>query len=158
MFKPVLAATLFTLAACATASSPENEAKRLEREAELTFANDVRRGEEVDKICFTSTIRGFSNNTERAVVLRNGRQDYLVTTRSRCNDLEDAFSLGIRSSLSCIRRGSRLIGKDTLFARNFDGRPSISCLVDKIYEWDSKAGREATEVDAETPVDPSPAP
>ena len=146
MYRLALVAAILTLAGCSTTSSPENDAKRLEREAELTYANDARRGDEVKRICFTSTIDSFSQNTERAVVLRDGTRDYLVTTRSRCNDLEDAFSLGISSFSSCLTRGDTLIGKDSVFGRNFNGRPSLSCRVDKIYEWDPKADDpEATE-------------
>ncbi|MEL8054794.1 MAG: DUF6491 family protein [Pseudomonadota bacterium] len=139
MFKPVLAATLFTLAACATASSPENEAKRLEREAELTFANDIRRGEEVDKICFASQIDGFTNTTDRAVVVREGNDEFLITTRSRCDNLDFANSLAIKSSLSCLRRGDRIAGNQSVFGGNYGGPPSVRCFVDKIYKWDRDA-------------------
>lgn len=149
MLRLALAASLFTLGACATSLTPEQEAERLEREAELTFANDVRRGEEVDRLCFTSRIDGFTNTTERAVVVREGRDEYLITTRNRCNDLDFANSLGVRSSLSCLTRGDRIVGNQSVFGGNFGGPPSVSCLVDKIYEWDRNAEEAASE-EAET--------
>ncbi|MEM1087522.1 MAG: DUF6491 family protein [Pseudomonadota bacterium] len=151
MFKSVLALSLFVLGACAANLTPEQEAERLERIDELTFANDVRRGEEVDKICFTSQIDGFTNTTDRAVVVREGRDEFLITTRSRCDNLDFANALGVKSSLSCLRRGDRIVGNQSAFGGNFGGPPSVSCLVDQIYEWDRNA--ESAEASEETEED-----
>lgn len=147
MHKTAFAAMLFTLAACASGTSAEYEAERAERNAAEKFEGDPRRGEEVNKLCFASRIDGFTNSTNRAVVLREGNQEYLVTTRTRCPDLDDAMSLAVDSFSSCLSRGDKLIGAESVFGGNFGGPPSISCVVDKIYLWDSKA--EAPEEDAE---------
>jgi len=147
MHKSILATLLITLAACATETSAEFEAQRAERNAAEKFEGDPRRGEEVNKLCFASRIDGFTNSTNRAVVLREGNQEYLVTTRTRCPDLDDAMSLAVDSFSSCLSRGDKLIGADSVFGGNFGGSPSIACTVDKIYLWNSKA--EVPEKDAE---------
>lgn len=146
MHKTAFAAMLFTLAACASGTSAEYEAERAERNAAAKFEGDVRRGEEVNKLCFASRIDGFTNSTNRAVVLREGNKEYLVTTRTRCPDLDDAMSLAVDSFSSCLSRGDRLVGADNVFGRNITGAPSIACTVDRIYLWDSKA--EAPDTDA----------
>ncbi|MEO1643485.1 MAG: DUF6491 family protein [Pseudomonadota bacterium] len=149
MFRLVLAASLFTLGACATNLTPEQEAERAERIAEETFANDVRRGEEVDRLCFASQIDGFTNTTDRAVVVSEGSREYLITTRRRCDNLDNAMSLGVGGTFSCLRRGDRIVGLQSIRGDNFGGPPSVACLVDKIYEWDRQADEtEMTEDDA----------
>lgn len=148
MHKTVFALMLFTLAACATAT-PEQQAERAERIAEQTFANDVRRGEEVDRLCFANRIDGFTNTTDRAVVVSEGTREYLITTTNRCDNLDDAMSLAVDSFSSCLTRGDKIVGNQSVFGGNFGGPPSASCFVDKIYEWDRDADEtEATDKDA----------
>jgi len=89
MHRTAFAVMVFTLAACATATTPE---ERAEAEKVALFEDDPRRGAEVDKVCFSRTIDGFTNTTNRAVVISEGTKEYLVTTRSRCTDLDDAMS------------------------------------------------------------------
>lgn len=59
------AAMLFTVAACATATTPEaleaQQQAREEARAAEVFANDPRRGEEVKKVCFASQIDSFGD-------------------------------------------------------------------------------------------------
>ena len=145
MHRTAFAVMVFTLAACATATTPE---ERVEAEKIALFEDDPRRGAEVDKACFSRSISGFSNTTDRAVVISRGTKDYLVTTRTRCTDLDDALSLAVDSFSSCLTRGDRLIGKDSVFGYNSTGAPSFPCHVDKIYEWDSKATDETAEDEA----------
>jgi hypothetical protein len=147
MHKTAFAVMVFTLAACATATTPE---ERAEAEKVALFEDDPRRGAEVDKVCFSRTIDGFTNTTNRAVVISEGTKEYLVTTRSRCTDLDDAMSLAVDSFSSCLTRGDRLIGKDSVFGYNTAGTPSFPCHVDKIYEWDRKAKDESSESEADS--------
>lgn len=146
MHKTLLAVILLSLTACASGTPAEIEAQRAERNAADLFEGDPRRGEEVSKLCFAARIDGFTNSTDRAVVLREGNREYLVTTRTRCPDLDDAMSLAVDSFSSCLSRGDKLIGAESVFGGNFGGPPSIACFVDKIYEWDRNA--ETNESDA----------
>ena len=126
----------FALSACASALTPEERAEI--KSADL-FEDDPRRGDEVKKICFVSNIDGFSNASDRAVVISEGRKDYLVTTSHRCSDLDHALSVGIKSFSSCLSRGDKLIGRDSLTGHNTVGAAPIACHVSKIYKWDAKA-------------------
>ena len=129
LIAPALAALI--LGACATSQT--------EQDTEINVAEDPRVGEEVDRLCFTRGISGFGKTTDRTVVLRRGSQRYLVTTRNRCRDLDDALSLGIDSFSGCLSRGDQIIGIDSVFGHNFNHAPSFPCFVDKIYEWDPDA-------------------
>ena len=132
----IFAAMFLSLSACASALTPEEKAQQL---SESLYADDPRRGEEVNKLCFASSIDGFSQTTKRAVVVSEGLRDYLVTTRFRCNDLDHALSLGVKSFSACLRPGDKLIGSDSAFGLNSTGPGPQTCLVDKIYEWDADA-------------------
>ncbi|MEM6554754.1 MAG: DUF6491 family protein [Pseudomonadota bacterium] len=145
------AALLFTVAACATDTTPEAlEAREKARAAEV-FADDPRRGEEVKKICFASQIDGFGETTDRAVVVREGRDHYLIETFPGCFDLDFAQSLAIDSFSSCLSKGDRIIAFDSVFAHSSHSRINRSCLVKTIYEWDRDA--KDTETDETTDED-----
>ena len=103
--------------------SADTADERAERKSVALFEKDVRRGEEVSKLCFTSHIGGLSETTERADILRKGVKEYLVTTSQRCNALKRARSVSVESTSSCIRPGDRISG----------------CFVGEIYEWNSDA-------------------
>ncbi len=153
----VFAAMLLTVTACATATSPEAIEAREQAKAEAVFAGDPRRGEEVNRLCFASQIDSFGETTKRAVVVREGRNYFLVETYPGCFDLDWAQSLAFDSTSSCLSRGDRVFAFDNLFARSDNiGHPQ-SCRIKSIYEWDRDAeapvdetGEEDTEADAET--------
>jgi len=133
------------LMSCTTPSATEMAASA---EAEKP---DLRRGEEVRRVCFGSSISGFQKATRTSVVLSRGSKDYLVTTRNRCPDLQYSNSLALRSYSGCLTRGDKLIGFDTPFGRNTNGPPSIACYIDKIYEWNEDAAESEPAADTETP-------
>jgi len=135
----IFAGMVFVLAACATVTSPEDRAQKA---AEATYEGDARRGDEVKRICFASGIDGFTKTTNRSVIISNGTKDYLITTRNRCSDLSNALSLGVESYSSCLTRGDKLVGQDTVFGGSNRDIPSISCYVDKMYIWDEDAEAE----------------
>ncbi len=149
--RTAFAAMLFVISACATATTPEQQAAIDERVAEETFANDVRRGELIDKVCFTRQIDGFGLTTDRAVVINEGRKDYLVETFPGCFDLDWAQSLAIDSFSSCLRRGDRIFAFDSPFGRDRNGIHNQSCRIKAIYEWNKDA-----EADAEAETEDSP--
>ncbi len=149
LHRSLFAGMLFTLAACATATTES---------AEVTEEKiDPRRGEEVKRVCFSNSISGFGETTKTSVVMSKGTRQYLVTTRNRCSDLDDALSLATQTFDGCLSRGDKLIGFDSPFGPDNIGVSPIPCYVDKIYEWDRKAvadtqfdeeGAEATESEA----------
>ncbi|MEL7113241.1 MAG: DUF6491 family protein [Pseudomonadota bacterium] len=149
------AAMLFVVSACATATTPEQlEAREKDRAAEV-FADDPRRGEQVDKVCFARQIDSFGLTTKRAVVIREGGDRYLVETFAGCFDLDWAQSLAIDSFTSCLSKGDRIFAFDTPFGPDRHDRFQQSCRVKAIYKWDRDAlgAQEAEEEDLESEVE-----
>lgn len=145
------AVLLLAVSACATDTSPEALAEREQARAEEVFANDVRRGEQVDRVCFTRSIDSFGETTRRAVVIREGSDRYLVETFGGCFDLDWAQSLAVDSFSSCLSKGDRIIASDSAFG--FDKQDfQQSCRVKAIYEWDPDADS-ADDEDAEKESD-----
>lgn len=148
--RTALAVLLFSVSACATDTSPEAVAEREQARADQVFANDVRRGEEIDRVCFTRSIDSFGETTRRAVVIREGRDHYLVETFGGCFDLDWAQSLAIDSFSSCLTKGDRIFASDSAFG--FDKSDTRqSCRVKAIYEWDRDAEKaeETSEEDSD---------
>lgn len=142
------AVLLLTLSACATANTPEAIAEREQARADEVFANDIRRGEIVDRVCFASNIDSFGETTRRAVVVREGRDRYLIETFGGCFDLDWAQSLAIDSFSSCLTKGDRIFASDSAFG--FDKQDlRQSCRIKAIYEWDPDATKDADEDEGE---------
>ncbi|MEL6861641.1 MAG: DUF6491 family protein [Pseudomonadota bacterium] len=154
--RTAFAAMLFVISACATATTPEQQAEIDERIAEETFANDVRRGEKVDKVCFTREIDGFGMTTDRAVVINEGRKDYLVETFPGCFDLDWAQALAFDSFSSCLRRGDRILALESPFGTDLNGIPNQACRVKAIYEWNKDAEAESEDAPDEESVEAEP--
>lgn len=136
------AAMLFVVSACATATTSEQLAAKEKSNAKEVFADDPRRGEEVKKVCFTSQIDSFGETTRRAVVIREGRDRFLVETFPGCFDLDWAQSLAIDSFSSCLSKGDRIFAFDNVFGHQPRIGHQQSCRVKAIYEWDRDAGKE----------------
>ena len=141
------AALLFTVSACVTATSPEQIEAREAANAKEVFADDPRRGGEVERLCFTRNIDGFEKTTKRAVVVREGRDRFLVETFPGCFDLDWAQSLAFDSFGGCLGKGDRIIAFESAFGPSHGDRPQ-SCLIKQIYEWDPDA--ESEDADSET--------
>ncbi|MEP1142880.1 MAG: DUF6491 family protein [Henriciella sp.] len=150
-----VAAMLFTVSACATATTPEQlEAREQERAAQV-FADDPRRGELVDRLCFASQIDGFGLTTKRAVVVREGRDRYLVETFPGCFDLDWAQSLAFDSFSSCLSKGDKIYAFESAFGPDHGSRTQQACRVKAIYEWHRDAeADEAPEEDSELETAP----
>lgn len=114
--------------------------------------SDPRIGEEVRRVCFASGLTGFQTATPHSVILSRGTQDYLVTTRTRCRDLDHAGSVAVDSRSSCLSRGDRLIAYDSAFGPHTGPAP-LPCYVDQIFVWDGAAGND-TVTDPGAPDDP----
>lgn len=115
------AAISISAALLSVSASADQTETRADKKAKALFQDDERRGAEVTKLCFVSQIDGFSNQTERAIIIQEGTKEYLVTTSQRCTALEFTNTVNVDASFSCLRRGDLISG----------------CFVDKIYEWDS---------------------
>ena len=139
------AAMLFAVSACASAPTPEQlEAREASRAAQV-FADDPRRGDEIDKLCFASQIDSFGLTTKRAVVVREGGDRYLVETFPGCFDLDWAQALAVDSFGSCLTKGDRILAFDSVFAGAGHHSSRQSCRVKAIYNWDKDATAETTD-------------
>ncbi len=125
----VLAGALMT-AACASGLSGEPRARGIAQ-----FEGDPRLGEQVRSICFSGFIDSFSRTTRDTVVLRKGRDHYLVETFGSCPDLDFAQQIATRSIGSCLGPGDSLFVVDTAGPR-FGSR---RCSIKSIHEWDERA-------------------
>ena len=121
-------AALVTGAACASYHEGEEDA-----------GPDPRIGEQVDRICFGSTISGWKDikGQDNVVLLERGVNDwYYVTLSGNCrsSSLRSALSIGIDSSPAggCVRKGDVIIVKDS---PGFTNR----CFIKEIYKWDEDA-------------------
>lgn len=146
------AAMLFVVSACATATTPEQlEAREAKRAADV-FADDPRRGEQVDKLCFASRIDSFGLTTKRAVVVREGGDRYLLETFPGCFDLDWAQSLAIDSFGPCLTKGDHILAFDTVFANRDHNSAGRSCSIKAIYKWDKDATAKPDEADTDETV------
>lgn len=136
----LLTACAVALAACSTASK-ETIAEAGEP--------DPRRGEEVNRICFASSIDGFGETTRNSVIIREGRDRYLVETFRGCSDLQFAQSLAIDARSSCLTRGDNIIGFNSAFGPSDVGPTPLRCMVNKIYRWNPDAEIETESADVE---------
>lgn len=146
-----LTALLLVASACATELTPEQLEAREQEKADQVFADDPRRGEQVRNLCFASQIDSFGQTTKRAVVVREGRDHFLIETFPGCFDLDYAQGLAIDSFSSCLSKGDRILAFDTPFGNSGHSGIQQSCRVKAIYEWDEDAGEEDSEAkDTET--------
>ena len=144
-----LTALLLAVSACATELTPEQLEAREQEKADQVFANDPRRGEQVRNLCFASQIDSFGQTTKRAVVVREGRDHFLIETFPGCFDLDFAQGLAIDSFSSCLSKGDRILAFDTPFGNRGHSGIQQSCRVKAIYEWDEDAGKEDSDAEEE---------
>lgn len=112
------------------------------------YEGDVRLGERVDRICFASSIDGFSANKDRTVVLRDGRKEYLVEVYGACPELDFAQSIGIEARTGCLTRSDALIVSSSLIGQTGATGPN-RCLIKEMYTWDSRATEPPADADEE---------
>lgn len=113
-------------------------------------ADDPRRGAEVDRVCFTSSIDGFGETTRDTVVVREGVNDYyLVEVFGGCYNLRNAQSLAFDTFSGCLTRGDSLIAYTSAFGPDPMDTPNVKCRINNIYKWDPDATEEAGEDEIE---------
>lgn len=135
----VLAAA--TLSACATPAG-ETRVRGIEK-----YADDPRLGEETNRICFASSIDGFSMNERETVLLHEGRDRYMVEVSGGCMELDHATAIGIDSTSNCVTPGDNIIVSQALGGTFAPQR----CMIREIHLWDPKA--EKTEEEAAPPAE-----
>ncbi len=146
MLKPAtLLLSVAFLAACQ--STPGSQSPK----GIAALADDPRLGEPVDRICFASSIDGFSNNERSTVVLREGRDEYIVEVFGSCPDLEYAQTIALDSTTSCLTRADAILVGHT---PGGSGMGPQRCTIKEIRKWDPKAEKtEKAETPAETPAE-----
>tara|TARA_R100000935_G_C2740902_1_gene125820 strand:- start:90 stop:545 length:456 start_codon:yes stop_codon:yes gene_type:complete len=138
-------ATPLLLSACTSTENLEDRPKGIER-----YAGDPRLGEEVDRICFASTIDGFSETTRDTVIVREGGDHYVIETFGSCTPLEDAMQLGFDKTGGCLGKGDAVIASTSLFPTpQLPPFASQKCLVKSMYKWDPDAIEETPEETSE---------
>jgi hypothetical protein len=112
------------------------------------YSDDPRLGEVVDRVCFTSTIDGFSMNTRRTVLLHRGSQRYMVEVFGACPDLEFAHTIGLVSPGSCLQRMDSIIVTNTIGPAG-PGFRSQRCQINEIRAWNPRATAQEAEAEEE---------
>jgi hypothetical protein len=126
IFAAVAAATLAGCTSTPAEPSPRGIAQ---------YADDPRLGEETNKVCFASSIDGFSMNDRSTVLLHDGKKRYMVEVTGTCLDLDNAESIALDNSTSCLTPGDSIIIAST-FGETFGSR---RCMIRNIYNWDKDA-------------------
>lgn len=139
-----LSLAVLAMAAVAACTSTPQEAKSSGIEK---YADDPRLGAETNKVCFASSIDGFSMNDRSTVLLHDGKKRYMVEVTGACLDLDNAESIALDNATSCLTPGDSLIIAST-FGETFGSR---RCMIRDIYEWDKDA-KKAAEAAEENPA------
>lgn len=135
--KTVIASTAAILLAAACQSAGTADTAQDGDSTEIANAEpDVRQGEEVDRICFSSQIRNWRELDRKSVIVEKGvRDEYKLELIGTCDPSNAFMSIGLvsRGGMSCLSRGDRLVTDDS-----FGG----SCSIRRIYEWHEDAAEE----------------
>lgn len=140
---------LLILAACA---SSEEKAP--------TYASpqdDPRVGEEVNRVCFTRSISGFSEwNRGEGLILRTQRQErFLATFIGPCFPADSALRIGFPNQFGgCLSRGDDLIVSSRIFpSRRDTAFDTDRCRINKIYAYDGPPDAEEQRNDGAMPTE-----
>ena len=129
----LLAGSSILLAACATQAPTDGKPKGVAQ-----FANDARLGEEVDRICFASSISGFHDATDDTVVISKG---FI---------LDQAQQLAVDATTSCLTRGDHIIASDSIAGFHDDSGFGVQrCRVKSLHKWNRKAEAPAATEESE---------
>ena len=139
-----LAAAMLALAGCASTTDSEPGPIGIAK-----YADDPRLGEETNRICFASSIDSFSDNTRDTVVVREGRDHYLIEVFGTCLPLQNAITMRVAATTSCLTKGDSLIVSDSLSAGRNEPFSTARCRVKSIHKWDPKAEKAEEAPDAD---------
>lgn len=122
------AAVAAALAACQTTE----DAREQDQLARAAIA--AKQGEQVNRICFASSINSWREFGSDAVLLRKGANDWYKLDLSGACDPEGAFnSIAVitRPAGGCVSRGDEI--------GTFDQTIGGACLITEIHEWNEDA-------------------
>ncbi|MGB3625087.1 MAG: DUF6491 family protein [Henriciella sp.] len=140
-----IAATALLLAAGACSTTAEDADPD-------AWRTDARLGEQVDRICFSSSIDNFREADRRTVIVEKGVNDeYLIETMGNCYNLKNAMSLSLDTfgGSSCIGRGDSIYAYDSAFGPDETDLAPVRCPISAIYEWDEDALDQEDDMDGE---------
>ena len=121
--KMILVVTCTWLVACATNADKPSVEQILQEKGFV-------KGESVDRV-YQFRINGWQALDEQNLILEAGVNDhYLITLRSFCLNLEQAFSIGVSSRMSSVEKSDQIIVQQV-------GGGRESCNIDEIYKLDS---------------------
>lgn len=128
-------ASLFLFVSCATNTGTEGDVKGIAK-----FEGDPRLGEEVNRICFNRNIDSFQNATRDTIVLSsNPNRQYIVEVRPGCIGLQNARSVAVDTTLTCITQGDFLLVSRSSFSLNDGDSSTGRCFINAMHEWDRRA-------------------
>ncbi|NNU15433.1 hypothetical protein HK107_03715 [Parvularcula sp. ZS-1/3] len=121
------------LSSCASTDSGER----------LTVETDPKVGEQIDSICFSRAINGFSQWGGRdGLVLTRGVNDkFLVTFVGPCPEARNALRIGFDRRFAgsgCVRPGNLIYMSSSFSAGGANPLDSGFCRVGRVYEYDRK--------------------
>ncbi|WP_306252257.1 DUF6491 family protein [Parvularcula sp. IMCC14364] len=131
------------LLAAACASTEDKQSRFID-------ADDPRRGEQVNRICFSRTIDSFKTVSDRQVILEaSPRREYLVETSS-CFQLDRAQRIGLTGhGGGCLSRGDIMLVSENIFAGRSNTQSPDRCFIQAMYEWNPDAAEEESKEDSE---------
>lgn len=126
----LIALSALALAGCESTGGPPAP------QGMAAYADDPRLGEKVDRVCFASSIDGFSMNERRSVVLHRGSRRYMVEIHGTCPDLDNARAIGLATPTGCLMRNDNILVTSTFGS---PGPGARRCMISEIREWDPRA-------------------
>ncbi|NNE57711.1 MAG: hypothetical protein HKN36_06345 [Hellea sp.] len=120
---------------CATSADDKDQPRGI-----AAYADDVRLGEQTDKICFTRNIDGFRSAMRNTVILDRGVNDeYIVEVMGGCQNLKWAQAIELDSNMSCLSKFDNLVVYDSAFGTNNTPGSVERCPIKSIHKWNRDA-------------------
>lgn len=120
-----------------------------------TMKDDIRLGEQVERICFASQIDGFRAATKNTVIVESGlRKEFILEMNRGCNNLRNAQGIGLDTGFSCLSDMDRVLVYDSAFATQTTPFSTERCSIKSIHRWNEKA--DEVDLDGLRPEDVEP--
>ena len=149
----LLFSSLLMASGCASTASDEDEKPK----GLAAYADDARLGEQVKKICFTSSIDNFRSPERETVIVERGvRDEYILEVTGSCPNLRYAQRLALDTSLSCLTKFDNLYVYDSAFGTISTPGSVDRCPIKSIHKWNEDALKD-TEAETEEKDETDPA-
>lgn len=117
---------------CATTQDPETQSQK----GIAAFAQDVRLGEQVSRICFASQIDGFRAASKDTVIVESGlRKEFILETMGSCQNLRHAQAIGLEKGISCLTEFDNILVFDSAFGTQSTPFSNERCAIKSIHRW-----------------------